>query len=642
MPPHHFQVTDSVASPENIRARARSNSTCFLSFRTVSKLFYTGGGFREWKALSSNEDRSNLFLAILSPWEVEELASVHQYFTLLHGKIFDSLEDTFVAAIRREVERDLTHTSETGSLCSNTTSSISIDETVSPSHEHVESFQNYFLWRDSRGLEHGLYFFEKWWKLHRHSSQIEFLHSRSLQVLKGFIKLDRQDQTDICASVSSRGGSWLEPALEAPRAQSSILQREMDGERTGSEPSHESDPIKVPSDGWLRPVGYEATVMYNVSANHNFRKVGYVFWDDTLRDALYRGGIPPETLKILISGDGALQSPTEELADPTTYRAEDIAFNKPQARPIGLCSPSSNLAPSSTNPYRLARAHSGNGHANGRRGSNSRDYGYSHDGNSVLSDIDKDDHHLAVPPPERQHFARNEQRTILIKNLSDRVTHKDIVDIVRGGAILDIYLRSTDRSASVSFVEGIAAQAFMSYAKRNDIYIHGKRAELSWNDRQFILPGHVAGKIHAGASRNLIVRGVHPNITAERIREDLDHIHNLIVIDIHFHQGDAFISLNSVHNSLFARTCMMSRGAYKTARIEWFPDECAQPLPKIQHLPKKENTAPVKTSNPMGNRFQMLNMDGTEDGSEEDNESEIPQFKSLHTGLNWTPSTVVV
>ncbi|MCJ1403240.1 hypothetical protein MMC11_006463 [Xylographa trunciseda] len=363
---------------------------------------------------------------------------------------------------------------------------------------------------------------------------------------------------------------------------------------------------------------------------------------NTLRSALYRGGIPPETLEILIGGDGALQSTTEELADQTTYRTGDIASNKAQICPVRLSSPSSTFTPGSTTPYRLAHAHSGNGDVSGRRGSSGRNYDYHHDENSMLSEIDKEEHHLAVPTSERQHFARNEQRTILIKNLSDRVTHKDIVDVVRGGAVLDIYLRSTDKSASVSFVEGAAAQAFMSYAKRNDIYIHSKRADLSWNDRQFILPGHVAGKIHAGASRNLIIRGVHPNITAERIREDLDHIHNLIVIDIHFHQGDAFISLNSVHNSLFARTCMMSRSAYKTARIEWYPDECAQPLPNIQHVPKKDiATPPVKNFNPMVNRFQMLNMDGTEDGSEEDDESEIPQFKSLHTGLNWTPPTVV-
>ena len=162
-----------------------------------------------------------------------------------------------------------------------------------------------------------------------------------------------------------------------------------------------------------------------------------------------------------------------------------------------------------------------------------------------------------------------------------------------------------------------------------------------WNDRQFILPGHVAGKIHNGATRNLVIRNVHPSITADRIREDLDHIHNLVVIDVIFQHGDAIISLNSVHNSLFARTCMMSRAAYKGARIEWVADECAQPLPKTQYIPKRESALPPpKKANAMINRFQMLNMDGTEDGSENDEEDELTSFTAMRPGSHWTASTV--
>lgn len=71
--------------------------------------------------------------------------------------------------------------------------------------------------------------------------------------------------------------------------------------------------------------------------------------------------------------------------------------------------------------------------------------------------------------------SRNEQRTILLCNLSDRTGYKDIVNIIRGGAILSIYLRSNERTASVSFVHGTSAQDFFAYAKRNDIYIHDKR-----------------------------------------------------------------------------------------------------------------------------------------------------------------------
>lgn len=66
----------------------------------------------------------------------------------------------------------------------------------------------------------------------------------------------------------------------------------------------------------------------------------------------------------------------------------------------------------------------------------------------------------------------HDQRTVLITNLSDRTTHKDLAGIIRGGRLLDIFLRN-DRTATISFVEGAAE--FLAYAKRNDIYLHTKR-----------------------------------------------------------------------------------------------------------------------------------------------------------------------
>ena len=127
-----------------------------------------------------------------------------------------------------------------------------------------------------------------------------------------------------------------------------------------------------------------------------------------------------------------------------------------------------------------------------------------------------------------------------------------------------------------------------------------------------------------------MIRGAHPNITADRLRADLDHIHNLVIVDISFHNGDAYVSLNSVHNCLFARTCMISRIVYKGMKIDWSPDECAQPLPKTQHAPKKENNQLLTKKNPpINNRFQMLDIDGTEDGSQDDQDEDLTGFSLL-------------
>ena len=98
---------------------------------------------------------------------------------------------------------------------------------------------------------------------------------------------------------------------------------------------------------------------------------------------------------------------------------------------------------------------------------------------AYISSTEREDSYpVPTPTTDRPFYQRIEQRTILLKNLSDRVTHKDLVDVIRGGAILDLYLRLNDRSASISFLEGTAAQTFLARARRNDIYIHGKRVML--------------------------------------------------------------------------------------------------------------------------------------------------------------------
>jgi hypothetical protein len=88
---------------------------------------------------------------------------------------------------------------------------------------------------------------------------------------------------------------------------------------------------------------------------------------------------------------------------------------------------------------------------------------------------------------------------------------------------------------------------------------HLPQVDVGWADRQYFLPGHLAQRIGAGASRNLIIRGCKSQVTKESVRDDLEHIHNLFVLDVSFDGGDCLISTNSVNMANYARTCMMSR-----------------------------------------------------------------------------------
>jgi hypothetical protein len=84
------------------------------------------------------------------------------------------------------------------------------------------------------------------------------------------------------------------------------------------------------------------------------------------------------------------------------------------------------------------------------------------------------------PRLQRQQYDKFAKRTVLLVNLPEGTTHLDIVAAVRGGMLLDIYLRTHDRTASISFLEEGAAQEFFRHVKRHDLYIRGKRVRSFW------------------------------------------------------------------------------------------------------------------------------------------------------------------
>ena len=60
---------------------------------------------------------------------------------------------------------------------------------------------------------------------------------------------------------------------------------------------------------------------------------------------------------------------------------------------------------------------------------------------------------------------------------------------------------------------------------------------------------------------------------------------------------------------------------YKGCKIEWDTDECTAALEKPQQH-RRENIPPKKKNAPVMNRFQLLDLDGTEDGSQNDDQQE--------------------
>lgn len=67
------------------------------------------------------------------------------------------------------------------------------------------------------------------------------------------------------------------------------------------------------------------------------------------------------------------------------------------------------------------------------------------------------------------------RRTIALCGLPSLTTLGDVTGVVRGGQLLDVYLRNAEHTASISFVQEEDAIRFYEYARKNDIYIKNKR-----------------------------------------------------------------------------------------------------------------------------------------------------------------------
>lgn len=190
-------------------------------------------------------------------------------------------------------------------------------------------------------------------------------------------------------------------------------------------------------------------------------------------------------LQTLIRGIGFSQPQADGITDEDGEANGGVnIFPRPTRVPVTISRPPGNGNETLSNSGWPPKNYSGSGSFHkDRAGSFARQYSSMQDDSSFPSD-EKEDGCFSNTKTDKLQYARAENRTLIVKNLSDRATHKDIVDIIRGGAVLDIFLRANERSASVSFVEGSAAQDFLNYTKRNDIYIHGKRVILPYQMRK--------------------------------------------------------------------------------------------------------------------------------------------------------------
>lgn len=99
----------------------------------------------------------------------------------------------------------------------------------------------------------------------------------------------------------------------------------------------------------------------------------------------------------------------------------------------------------------------------------------------ALSPTTNEDSELAaseVADRERQRIRGHDtsfaDRSLLFSGLSPLTTLLDLTNVIRGGAVLTIFMTTNNTVAHVNFVEAMSAHNFHQYCKREGIYVKNK------------------------------------------------------------------------------------------------------------------------------------------------------------------------
>ena len=228
----------------------------------------------------------------------------------------------------------------------------------------------------------------------------------------------------------------------------------------------------------------------------------------------------------------------------------------------------------------------------------------------------------------------NSMRSVLISNLPEDISLREVLLRVRGGEIVSAVLANTVKltggmTALVQFVHEAAAEEYSSYASAHPITFgdEEKKAEVTLLfTPTFPLSIPSQRRIHEhGQTRCLCIRRCPNTLRLNKLERDLAcgnrHRADSLVDIFIDEKGDLNLEFASISAAGSAYGILTNWRAYKGLDVLFLPDPCSGPLEDLEHpLPPRPPMIPR-------NRFSVES-DGTAPSSDSDSERCTFRFKA--------------
>ncbi len=234
----------------------------FVRYLTLQTLLHAPEP--EYHNSKVSEEPVAALLGEYAPWEVEEIACVHQYIISLLEDVFEDVENYFVFAVatteRPSTSRYLPEGNSAADLDSLEAEAAFCDPEVWMFMDHEKRY---------------------------HPQTIEHLATFGFQFLRALLEADNTRRTTLInenykAHYSNMGDALKHP----PRQDTAMFRRERDGERNFVKLDFEGDEYEKRNLAWLWSNQYRPQYGYSQTCNLDLRAWGYVFWDKGRLDRL--------------------------------------------------------------------------------------------------------------------------------------------------------------------------------------------------------------------------------------------------------------------------------------------------------------------------------------------------------------------
>lgn len=202
-------------------------------------------------------------------------------------------------------------------------------------------------------------------------------------------------------------------------------------------------------------------------------------------------------------------------------------------------------------------------------------------------------------------------RTVYIGNIPNGLPVSDIMDQVKTGPIQAIRPFPEKNGLFITFVDSTSAGHFYHDATINPFTVLGHDLKIGWG-RPSSMTTSIQTALQNGASRNVYLGLLEPDLTEDQIRQDLSRFGHIEQVKLIPDKRIAFVHFLCITNAVKCVNTLPTESQWQTKRVNFGKDRCAQKLLMLppsnyafgQHVSYPYTSMPIMYQhNPTSNQF---------------------------------------